>query len=155
MKLFSLYDDKENMDMLEGVITNAGGVVHNGGHTDKFNAIVCDTRGLEDVDKLTLLHTHLNPVLPQLAKNGRILMLAEDGHIAHSVPATAFARAVGGFAKSIAHELGGKGITANTLHIPSDIILSPSSNHCGVLQFLLSNRASFITGQVDRTSHHM
>ncbi|CAE7525073.1 fabG [Symbiodinium microadriaticum] len=147
VKLFSLYDDSENSDMLQEIITEAGGMIHGEGNTSEFNAIVCDTRGLEDVDKLTLLHTYLNPVLPQLSKNGRILMLAEDDRLAHNIPAAAFATAVGGFAKSMAHELGAKGITSNTLHLPSDMSLSPSANHCGALQFLLSNRASFVTGQ--------
>ena len=147
VKIFSLYEDKETADMLEEIITEGGGVVHDGGDR-KIDAVVCDTRGLDSAEKLTLLYTHLNPVLPKLSKNGRVLMLAGDSQIRHNPVAAAFATAVGGFAKSVAHEAGFKGITANSLHIPSSTVLSPSSNDCGVVQFLLSKRASFITGQV-------
>jgi hypothetical protein len=89
VKVFSLYDDKESANMLEEVITEAGGVLSEG-PDGKIDAIVCDTRGVDSTDKLTLLYTHLNPILPQLSKSGRVLLLAGDENIAHNVLAAAF-----------------------------------------------------------------
>jgi 3-oxoacyl-[acyl-carrier protein] reductase len=50
---------------------------------------------------------------------------------------------VHGFTKSIAKEVAHKGATANTLQLPS----SSKNGVAGPLQYLLSNRSAFVTGQ--------
>jgi 3-oxoacyl-[acyl-carrier protein] reductase len=109
----------------------------------KVDAIVCDTRGLNSVDELSLLHTHLSKASGRINKNGRLVMIS--GHNkADEVKSSTIAAGVGGFVKSFAKEYGAKGVTANMIRVEHG---ASAGSQKGCVEFLLSDRSSFITSQ--------
>jgi hypothetical protein len=152
VRIVSLLDDSEARSGLEDLVVKGGGLVDNS--SEKVDAIICDTRGVDRVLDLTKLHGSLNPMIKKINPSGRLVILGGDTiHSTRSIGAIAVSEAVGGFAKSIALELGGKGITANALQIPTRVALNSSSAESGTVQFFLSKRSAFITGQVVSVTH--
>lgn len=152
VRIISLLDDSEARSGLEDVVTRGGGLVDNS--SEKVDAIICDTRGVNRVLDLTKLHSSLNPMVKKINPSGRLVLLGGDSiHSTRDIGAVAVSEAVGGFAKSIALELGAKGITANALQIPTKVSLNSSSPESGTVQFFLSKRSAFITGQVLSVTH--
>jgi hypothetical protein len=147
VRTISLTKDSENLAQLAHVITDAGGVVSNS--SEKCDAVVCDTRGISRPDQLHFLFTELNPIISTIKKNGRLVLIGGDtASTTRDVGSATVTEAVGGFAKAIAQELGVKGITANSLQIPNQNAIDGSSPESGAIQFFLSKRSSFISGQV-------
>jgi 3-oxoacyl-[acyl-carrier protein] reductase len=148
VRVVSLLEDAENRQGLEEIVTKAGGLIDNSS-LEKVDAVICDTRGVDHILDLTKIHRSLNPLISKINPSGRLVLLGGDSIFSsRSVGAVAASEAVGGFAKSIALELGAKGITANALQIPTDINLNGASAESGTVQFFLSKRSAFITGQV-------
>eukprot|EP00602_Paraphysomonas_sp_CaronLab_P002799 CAMPEP_0185026410 /NCGR_PEP_ID=MMETSP1103-20130426/10552_1 /TAXON_ID=36769 /ORGANISM="Paraphysomonas bandaiensis, Strain Caron Lab Isolate" /LENGTH=432 /DNA_ID=CAMNT_0027559979 /DNA_START=177 /DNA_END=1475 /DNA_ORIENTATION=- len=148
VRMVSLCEDKESINHLDSIVTEAGGVLA-GNEASKYDAVVCDARGLTRAAQLNLLYSRLNPLLPKLSKSGRLVLLGGDGGFSSNVAeASAVGSGVGGFTKAMALELGSKGIAANAIRVPSSMPLTCSATGCGVVQFLLSKRSAFITGQV-------
>lgn len=147
-RVISLINDDEIRSGLEEIITKGGGVIDSSSD-GKVDGILCDTRGIDKMIDLTKIHSQLNPCLSQINRSGKLLLIGGDtiqtSKNYHTVTAS---EAVGGFAKSIALELGLKGITANALQIPTNISLNSSSIESGTIQFFLSKRSAFVTGQV-------
>jgi 3-oxoacyl-[acyl-carrier protein] reductase len=147
VRIVSLLEDGESRKGLEEIVTTAGGAIDNS--SDKVDAVICDTRGVDQILDLTKIHRDLNPLISKINQSGRLVLLGGDSVFSsRNIGAVAASEAVGGFAKSIALELGAKGITANALQIPTDINLNGSSTESGTVQFFLSKRSAFITGQV-------
>lgn len=115
----------------------------------KYDAIVCDTRGLKNAADLSYIHRNLNSQIGRLAKNGRLVMIGGDPAHDKSPVAAAIAGGAGGFTRAVAKELAAKGTTANMIQACST--LSAGENDAamgGILSFLLSPRSAFINGQV-------
>ena len=114
----------------------------------EINAIVFDTRGMKSADDLKQIHPYMQPAVSKLGRNGRVVVISgrSSNENADCVTSSAIAAAVHGFSKSLAKELAGKGITANTIRIDENV--SEKTSLPGVLQFLLSKRSAFITGQI-------
>lgn len=110
------------------------------------NAIVFDARSIKDVKNLKLLHTYLNPVISELTANGRIVIIGGDCHPFETKPSNATVNgAIGGFVRALSKEVASKGITVNMLQMSYN---SPGNDELsGTLNFLLSKRSAFITGQ--------
>jgi 3-oxoacyl-[acyl-carrier protein] reductase len=109
-----------------------------------FQAIIFDGSQLENTSELDLLWSQLHQLLPRLAKNGRLILLASASVGLPSADAAAAASALAGFSRSIAKELGAFGSTANllTVHQGAEQSLLP------VVEFFLSKASCYITGQV-------
>src|SRR5699024_4809904 len=75
--------------------------------------------------------------------NARIVVLARVPQTAMTVAAAATARAIEGFVRSLAKEIGRRGATANLLYV------EPGAAHrvAGPLYFFLSDYSTFIDGQ--------
>jgi hypothetical protein len=152
VRIVSLLDDSEARSGLEDLVTKGGGLVDNS--SEKVDAIICDTRGVDRFLDLTKLYGSLNRMIKKINPSGRLVLLGGDTiHSTRNIGAIAVSEAVGGFAKSIALELGNKGITANALQIPTTVTLNSSSSESGTVQFFLSKRSAFITGQVVSVTH--
>lgn len=145
--LNELNDFNENLN--EIIIKNGGNLINSDLNNNKIDGIVFDLRGINKILQLTEIYKQLNPLISKINQSGKIVLIGGDT-INHSknVGAIATSEAVGGFAKALAFELGGKGITVNALQIPTSVNLNASSYESGVLQFFLSNRSAFISGQV-------
>ena len=131
-------------------ITRSGGIVDDAGN-GKVSAIVCDARNAKDIASLKDLYTKLQPTLPRLDKKGRLVIVSPDAAVAAlspspSVGTAAVAQGLIGFTRAISKELAGRGVTANLISCGAS---SPSAHSiAGPLEYLLSPRSSYVTGQV-------
>lgn len=109
-----------------------------------FHAIIFDGTELQSTAELDLIWQHLHRVLPALAKNGRVLILARAVADTSNSDAAAAAAALSGFTRSIAKELGRFGSTANLLSLQHGV----QQSLLPVAEFFLSKASAYITGQV-------
>ncbi len=107
----------------------------------RHHALVYDASGLKTVAALRGLYDFFHDAVAQVATSGRVVLLARAGLAA---PEEAAARAaLDGFVRSLAKELGRKGVTVNLVSVEP----GAEARLQGVLRFVLSARAAFVTGQ--------
>ncbi len=113
---------------------------------DKCDALIYDGRHLKRPGDLADLHRFFKPMVRKLANNGRIIVLAEPHEGADGPEHAAAQRALEGFTRSLAKEIGNRGSTAQL------IIVEPGADGAirSTLAFLLSSRSAYIDGQVIR-----
>ena len=104
--------------------------------------IVVDATGWTDLRALDELLAMLQPRIAQLKANDRIVLLSHATSGVDWQRAT-IAEALTGFCKSLAKELGSKGVTVNQLQV----VTRGDEAALPWLAFLLSKRSAFITGQ--------
>src|SRR5262249_51055581 len=105
-------------------------------------ALVFDASGVATAGGLRALYDFFHPLVGRLARCGRVVVLGRAADA--PTPETAAARAaLDGFVRSLAKEIGRRGATANL------ILVEPGAEArlAGVLRFVLSARAAFVTGQ--------
>ena len=110
---------------------------------EKFDALVFDATNMTDVGELNALYDFFHPIARKLTRNARIVVLSSLPSAMESVSAAAAARAVEGFVRSLAKEIGQLGSTANMLYVEpgaEDRVATP-------LRFLLSDYSTFVDGQ--------
>jgi 3-oxoacyl-[acyl-carrier protein] reductase len=110
----------------------------------RSQAVVFDASGFASVAQLRELYDFFHAVIPQLAANGRILLVSRAPSSLDGIAEKTCARALHGFIRSLAKEVGKKGITANLLEVAKGAELHLH----GPIRFLLTEHAAFITGQV-------
>lgn len=122
-------------------ISNAVDGVPDTGLIDIF---VIDATGCQTVDAMRLLYTAFHPMMRRLAINARVLIAAADPAEAPDPVAAALARGVEGFMRSLAKELGPRGIAVNLLHVSVDAV----DRLDGPVRFFCGRQATYVTGQV-------
>jgi len=103
--------------------------------------VVLDATGLRAVDELRALYDGLAPLVGRVTRGGRVVVLARP--VEGDAEACAARAAVEGFVRSLAKEVGARGVTANLLRVAE----GADDRAAPVLRFLLSRRSSFVTGQ--------
>ncbi|MCP4803832.1 MAG: 3-oxoacyl-ACP reductase [Proteobacteria bacterium] len=113
------------------------------GDEEKVDVIVFDATGIRDIAGLKALHGAMQPRLKGLQKSGRVLVLSRPHKDVAGIEASATQRALDGFTRSLAKEVGRKGSTANLLVVKegAEDRLEP------VLRWFASPRSAFISGQ--------
>jgi 3-oxoacyl-[acyl-carrier protein] reductase len=111
-----------------------------------LDAIVFDASGVEGAVGLRTLHELFHPRLGRLGRDGRVLVLGLDLGAQDSLEAQVAFGALSGFVRSLGKEIGRRGCTANLIEVAGE----GASALSGVLTFLLSPNAAFISGQVLR-----
>lgn len=108
---------------------------------EKVDAIVFDGSGLRTVDQLKQLHTLLHPWIRRVRR--RVIILGRPAAGEDDAEARACQRALDGFTRALAKELGRKGATANRIEVAAgaEARIEP------VLRWLLSPRSAYISGQ--------
>ena len=119
-----------------------------GGDPGTVEALVFDASGLAAPSELRALHGFFQPRLRCLARSGRVVVLGRPPESAASPSAAAAARALDGFARSVAKELGRRGSTAHLLVVER----GAEDRVAGPLRFLLSDRSAYVSGQPVRVS---
>jgi 3-oxoacyl-[acyl-carrier protein] reductase len=109
-------------------------------------ALVFDASGIDDSLRLSSLYEFFHPLLPALRRSGRALVLAAPPEEAPTPRAATAQRAVEGFVRSVAKEIGRKGSTAQLVQVARGAEGAMEST----LRFLLSARSAFVDGQVIR-----
>jgi 3-oxoacyl-[acyl-carrier protein] reductase len=115
------------------------------GHDKKTRlaGFVFDATGITTPAQLDALYDFFHPLMRQLAKCGRVVVVGRDpGSFKNAAHASAQA-ALEGFVRSAAKELGKKGSTANLLYVQK----GAEDRVEGPLRWLLSPRSAFVSGQ--------
>jgi 3-oxoacyl-[acyl-carrier protein] reductase len=130
--------------VLEASLRSAGA----GDAAEAIDIFVMDATGCRAVADLRSVYAALHPQLKRIARNGRVLVVAPPADCAGDPVAAAVARALEGFVRSLAKELGRRGATAN---------LASVSRHAlerldGVVRFFCGPQCAYVSGQVVRVS---
>jgi 3-oxoacyl-[acyl-carrier protein] reductase len=109
-------------------------------------AIVFDATGIADSTELVELQRFFYPAAGRLRRNGRVVVLGTPPAEAGSARAHTAQRALEGFVRSLAREIGGRGATAQL------VLVAPRAEDqlASTLRFLLSPRSAYVDGQVVR-----
>ncbi len=108
------------------------------------NAIIFDASGIQNSAQLKALHLFFQPVIKQIAPCSRIVILARPSHLIDDIPFATAQRALEGFCRSVAKEIGKSGSTCQLLHVEKGaeaLLAAP-------LHFLLSPKSAYISGQI-------
>jgi 3-oxoacyl-[acyl-carrier protein] reductase len=110
---------------------------------DRVDLVLLDATDLKTIADLDKLHETFHPWVGRMAPNGRCILVARQPTAAAAPQTHATFRAMDGFVRSVAKELGRRGSTANLLTAPAgtEEALAP------VLIFMASDHSAFITGQ--------
>jgi 3-oxoacyl-[acyl-carrier protein] reductase len=111
----------------------------------RFAALVFDATGIADVDGLRELYSFFHPVIWRLEASGRLLVLATPPEMADDPSQAVAQRALEGFVRSAAKEVG-KGATANLVYVAPGGEAGAEST----LRFFLSPKSAYVSGQVVR-----
>jgi 3-oxoacyl-[acyl-carrier protein] reductase len=109
-------------------------------------ALVFDATGIADSTELVELQRFFYPAVGRLRRSGRVVVLGTPPEEAGSARAHTAQRALEGFVRSLAKEVGGKGSTAQL------VLVAPGAENQldSTLRFLLSPRSAYVSGQVIR-----
>ncbi len=116
------------------------------GAEGKAKALVFDASGIADSTELVELQRFFYPAVPRLRRSGRVVVLGTTPALAGSARAHTAQRALEGFTRSLAKEIGGKGATAQLVYVEP----GAEDQLDSTLRFLLSPRSAYVDGQVIR-----
>jgi 3-oxoacyl-[acyl-carrier protein] reductase len=116
------------------------------GGEGKVKALLFDATGIADSTELVELQRFFYPAVGRLERSGRVVVLGTPPAEAGSTRAATAQRALEGFTRSLAKELGGRGTTVQL------VLVSPGAEGEleSTLRFLLSPRSAYVSGQVVR-----
>ena len=110
----------------------------------RFKGLIFDASHITDSTELVGLQRFFQPAVRALDPNGRVVVLALPPQEAGTTHAFTAQRALEGFTRSLAKELGPHGTTVQLVQV------TPSAEEqlAGTLRFLLSPRSAYVSGQV-------
>ena len=137
-------DKVRDAGLKAGVRTSAWSAESNGDR--RFAALVFDASGIEDVRGLRALYDFFHPVVWGIERSGRLLVLGTPPEQSASPEQAVAQRALEGFVRSTAKEVGSKGATANLVYA------APGSEQGleSTLRFFLSPRSAYVSAQAPR-----
>ncbi len=112
--------------------------------TDKFDAFVFDASGFQEASDLDQLYTFFNPVMRKLASNGRVITLGRPHLKAKTGEQAAAMRALEGFSRSVAKEIGKKSATSQAVYVEE----GAEANIDPAFRFVISAKSAYVDGQV-------
>ena len=107
------------------------------------DALVFDASGVEAPSDLRALYDFFHPLVGTLGRCGRAVVVGRPAAEAGDAEQAAARAALEGFVRSLGREIGRRGSTANLVFVEDDA----DERLPGVLRFLLSDRAAFVSGQ--------
>jgi 3-oxoacyl-[acyl-carrier protein] reductase len=115
-----------------------------GGSAPEPAAIVFDASGLDEPARLRSLYEFFAPLIRKLRRNGRIVVLAGIPGESVDAGAAIAQRAIEGFSRSAAKEIGARGGTAQLVRVAT----GGDGGLESTLRFLLSAKSAYVDGQV-------
>lgn len=143
---FGAADGAYAIEAATAVLSGLGAELHAGpvwSTRSRIDVALFDATGCVEIASLGRLRAFFGPVLRQIAPCARLLVLAPDPERAADAVAAAAARAIEGFVRSLAKEVGRQGATANLLRVPPAAV----DRLAGPLRFLCSHRSTYVSGQ--------
>jgi len=129
---------------LAALLLNAGAEIS--GDQSELNGILFDATEISSPGELKNLYDYFHPLTGKLLPCAHVLLV---GRQRPSFPvAAATQEALSGFVRSLAKELGGRGITVNLIVLPPGESSSHHADISGLVRYFLSDHSSFVTGQV-------
>jgi 3-oxoacyl-[acyl-carrier protein] reductase len=116
------------------------------GTEGKAKALVFDATGIADSTELVELQRFFYPAAGRLQRSGRVVVIGTPPAEAGSARAHTAQRALEGFTRSLAKEIGGRGATAQLVYVEQ----GAEGELDSTLRFLLSPRSAYVSGQVIR-----
>jgi 3-oxoacyl-[acyl-carrier protein] reductase len=116
------------------------------GTEGKAKALVFDATGIADSTELVELQRFFYAAVGRLRRSGRVVVIGTPPHETGSARAHTAQRALEGFTRSLAKEIGGKGATAQLVYVAK----GAEDELDSTLRFLLSPRSAYVSGQVVR-----
>jgi 3-oxoacyl-[acyl-carrier protein] reductase len=114
------------------------------GTEGKAKALVFDATGIADSPELVELQGFFYPAVGRQQHSGRVVVIGTPPAAAGSGRAHTAQRALEGFTRSLAKEIGGKGATAQLVYVEQ----GAEDELDSTLRFLLSPRSAYVSGQV-------
>ena len=118
--------------------------------TQRFRSFIFDATGFTKTTDLNALFYTFKQIIRRIKTKGKIIIVGEDLDQASDAEHSATQGSLDGFCKSIAKEVGKKGIICNLIYLKKGsqkYIQSP-------LYFLMTNKACYITGQSIKLSNN-
>lgn len=109
----------------------------------KAHALVFDASGIQNPNELRELYDFFHPSLRNINANGRVILLGTTPSSQENVAEAAAAQALEGFTRSLAKEMGRKGISVQLIYVEP----GAEQRLAGPLRFFMSEHSAFITGQ--------
>jgi 3-oxoacyl-[acyl-carrier protein] reductase len=116
------------------------------GTEGRAKALVFDATGIADSTELVELQRFFYPAVGRLQRSGRVVVIGTPPAAAGSARGHTAQRALEGFTRSLAKEIGGKGATAQLIYVEK----GAEGELDSTLRFLLSPRSAYVSGQVVR-----
>lgn len=116
------------------------------GGEGRAKALVFDATGIADSTELVELQRFFYPAVGRLQRSGRVVVLGTPPAEAGSPRAHTAQRALEGFTRSLAKEIGGRGSTCQLVYVAK----GAEDQLDSTLRFLLSPRSAYVSGQVVR-----
>ena len=110
---------------------------------NKFKAAIFDATGIQSPGELKALYVFFHNALKSIKLGGRIIVLGLTQDSSTSPEQRACIEGCRSFVRSIAKEVGAKGINANLVEIEP----GAEKNALASVTFLLSRKSSYVTGQ--------
>jgi 3-oxoacyl-[acyl-carrier protein] reductase len=134
-------------ETVSDVLRGAGAEVRPaaGDPEERFGALIFDASGIAASEDLHELYAFFHPVIRRVEASGRVLVLGTAPEDCDSPRAATAQRALEGFTRSIAKEVG-RAATAQLLYVAP----GAEGNAESTLRFLLSARSAYVSGQVVR-----
>jgi 3-oxoacyl-[acyl-carrier protein] reductase len=120
--------------------------VERAGAEGRAKALIFDASGISDSTELVELQRFFYPGVGRLQRNGRVVVLGVPPAEAGSTRAATAQRALEGFTRSLAKEVGGRGATAQLVLVSA----GGEDQLESTLRFLLSPKSAYVSGQVIR-----
>lgn len=109
----------------------------------KYDGAIFDATGIKDFESLNGVYQFFHDAIAKLSTNGRIIIIIKAPTVSSEYQTDALQLSLHGFCKSLAKELGKKGICCNILSLPKGAQKYIESS----LAFFLSPKSAFVTGQ--------
>jgi 3-oxoacyl-[acyl-carrier protein] reductase len=120
--------------------------LRNAGARESAQAIdifVMDATGCRTVQDLRAVYAAFHSELRRIARNGRVLLVAPPMSSAGAPIAAAVARGLEGFVRSLAKELGRRGVTVNQASVTGDALARLDA----VVRFFCGPQCAYVSGQ--------
>jgi 3-oxoacyl-[acyl-carrier protein] reductase len=115
-----------------------------------YEGLIFDATGISDFEGLAKIYEFFHLAIPTLNQNGKIIILAQNFGLVKDSQAASIQSSLMGFCKSIAKELGKKGINCNLIYIQKGAQKYLETS----LAFFLSPKSAYITGQFVSLRNH-
>ena len=112
----------------------------------RFGALIYDASGIDSTAGLRGVYEFFHPTIRKIGTNGRVIVLATPPEQAESPNQAIAQRALEGFTRSVAKEVGGKGATVQLIYVAP----GAETNLESTLRFFASSKSAFVDAQVVR-----